>query len=143
LSPGAPKEPLAQRLYRELARHLADRGGCCPVHGTQLLCPLCDLVWTGAAAEEREIEGLAVWATVTGDQETSPWRCHRCRAEAMCPDCYEPVADQAWAGLTPEEQARVHDLSLRYRVSRPLDDPAEDGNPLHEGESHARPLRRA
>jgi hypothetical protein len=109
MSLGAPKEPLAQRLYRELAGHLADRLGCCPVHGTRLICALCDVAWTGTAAEHVEVEALSD-RTALNDLEWPTWPCGRCRAEAMCLDCYDPVADQAYAGLTAEERARFQGL---------------------------------
>jgi hypothetical protein len=108
---GPSQEPLAQRLYQALAGHFAERLGCCPLHGTGLICPMCDLTWEGTAADEAEIEGLAEQSLLTGDLVTSPWRCHRCRAEAMCPDCYDTGLDhQALARLSPEEQARFQEL---------------------------------
>ena len=137
--PGTPKEPLAQRLYRELASHLADRLGLCPIHGTRLICPLCDVVWTGSAAEHLEVEGLAARAAATapGPQSTSPWRCARCGAEAMCVDCCEAVHEPFDAGLTPKEQARFRELLPRTMAIKFRGKPDDDGDPLHEGKPHA------
>jgi hypothetical protein len=137
--PGTRKGPLAQRLYRELASRLADRLGCCPIHGTRLICSQCDVVWTASAAESLEVDALLERSAVSREMTWPSWPCARCGAQdiAMCLDCYDPVADQAFAGLTPEEAARCGELlrtHLRFTCMR---DPDDDGDPLHEGGPHA------
>jgi hypothetical protein len=41
LPPGTPEEPLVSRLWRDMAAGLAAHVGCCPSHGTRLICALC------------------------------------------------------------------------------------------------------
>lgn len=128
--PGTSMEPLAQRLYRELAAHLADRLGCCPIHGTRLICCQCDVAWTASASEKVEVEAL-VQRTTLYDLQWPTWPCGRCDTQdvAMCVDCYQPVREQAFAGLMPEEEARLSallDTSLRFTFM-PDPDAADDG----------------
>jgi hypothetical protein len=143
---GTPKEPLRQRLYRALAGHLADRLGCCPIHGTRLICAACDVTWAGSAAEHVEVEALSDRTALNG-LEWPSWPCGRCGAQdsAMCLDCGGPTDDQAYAGLTAEERARFQGLLGHLVITgRPGSADGrhgDDGNPLHEGGSHA--LRRA
>jgi hypothetical protein len=133
-----PKEPLAQRLFREMAAQLAERVGCCAIHGTPLVCCLCDVAWDGSAGEELELDGLLARSAVS--HVTWPtWRCGRCGTQdaALCLDCHEPAIEHVFAGLTPEEEARCGALlrtHLRFTCRR---DPDADGDPLHAGGPHA------
>ena len=59
------------------------------------------------------------------------WPCGRCDTQevAMCVDCYQPVREQAFAGLMPEEEARLSallDTSLRF-TCMPDRDAADHG----------------
>ena len=108
--PDTRKGPLAQRLYRALASHLADHLGLCPIHGTRLICGACDYTWTGTTGGSLEADGLARRASETGGEMPSHGRCTRCGAEALCLDCYDAVDAPADAGLTPKEQARFRAL---------------------------------
>jgi len=57
--PGPSQELLAQRLWHDMAAQLAERVGCCPIHGThQLICAFCDVTKCGSAAEHLEMEAL-------------------------------------------------------------------------------------
>jgi hypothetical protein len=130
-----PQEPLASRLWRDMAAQLAERLGCCAIHGTRLVCCLCDVAWNGSAGEERELDGLLGRAAVS--HVTWPtWRCGRCGTPdaAFCVDCYAPVSDEAFAGLTPVEATRCEELlgSFRY-TCLPDPDAADTGGPSHEG----------
>jgi hypothetical protein len=137
---GASQEPLHQRMYHELAGHLAARVGYCLIHrGSRLICALCDLTWAGTAAEEREMEALSD-RTDRADLEWATWPCDRCGAQdsVVCPDCCVPTEDQ-YAGLTAEERARFQAL-LGHLVITGRPDATEgrhgDGRESHEGEGN-------
>ncbi len=129
LPAGTPQEPLAQRLWRDMGEQLAKQVGCCPLHGTRLICALCDVAWTASAGERLEVEALAERSLATQGMPCQAWPCGRCGTQdiALCVDCHEPVADQVFAGLTPAEAERLQVLcqrSLRYTF---LPDPRDDG----------------
>jgi hypothetical protein len=130
---GTTQEPLAQRLWRDMSTQLAERLGCCPVHGRAMVCCLCDVAWTGSAGEERELEAL-VERTALPDLTWPSWTCGRCGTpDAMlCVDCYGPVSDEAFAGLTPAEEARCGEL-LTYLRYTCLPDPDWAERVSHEG----------
>jgi hypothetical protein len=118
-SPG----PLAQRLWSDMVAQLAQHAGCCPVHGTRLICAWCDVTWTGSAGEDCEAETLVARSALY-DLAWPTWPCGRCGGEetALCVECYAPVREQAFAGLTPEEEARLLALcerSMRYTFEQP------------------------
>jgi hypothetical protein len=133
------KEPLAQRLWSDMAAALAMRLDVCPRHGTRLICAWCDLEWTGTAAEEVEADHILAKVEVT----LVEWPCRRCSARdraiqktALCLDCQEEVRDQPFDGLTPEEEARLHALlrtCLRF-TCMPDPDAADTGQQSHGGE---------
>jgi hypothetical protein len=133
-----PQAPLAQRLFREMAAQLAARVGCCPIHGThQLICAFCDVTTCGSAAEHLEMDALLDRAEVSR-MPCPTWPCARCgtKDSALCLDCYEPVREQAFAGLTPAEAERLQVLcqrSMRYTFL-PAPDAADHREPSHEGE---------
>ena len=56
--PGTAQGPLAQRLWSDMTTQLAERIGCCPIHGTRLICALHDVELTSSAAEKAEMEAL-------------------------------------------------------------------------------------
>ncbi len=128
--PDTRKEPLAQRLFRALASRLADRLGCCPIHGTRLICSQCDVVWSASAAERLEVEALLERSAVSRELTWPAWPCARCGAQdiALCLDCYDPVADQAFAGLTPEQEARCRELLQTYGRFTFMGHPNDDNN---------------
>jgi hypothetical protein len=129
---GTDQGPLAQRLWSDMIAQLAVRLGVCPVHSSRLICALCDVQWTATAAEEAETEALLQRTTL--HHLTWPaWPCVRCGTPdvALCPECYAPVQDHAFAGLTPAEEARLEALlsaSTRYTF---LPDPDVTGNGNH------------
>jgi hypothetical protein len=130
-SPG----PLAQRLWSDMVAQLAQHAGCCPVHGTRLVCAQCDVTWTGSTGEEAEVEAL-VERTALRHLTWPTWPCGRCGAQdiALCLDCYEPVRDQTFAGLIPAEEARCGELVTHLRYTfLPDPDAADTGKPSHEG----------
>jgi hypothetical protein len=132
--PQRPKEPLAQRLFRDMAAQLAKHVGCCPVHGTPIICCLCDITWTGSVGEEMELEAL-VARTALDDLTWPSWPCGRCGAQesALCPDCYEPVREMALAGLTPAEEVRCGELLTKVRLTGlPDPDGADAPTGAHE-----------
>jgi hypothetical protein len=137
LHAGTPPEPLAQRLLREMAEGLAAHVGCCPLHGTRLICAFCDVTWEASAGERLEVEALVERSLATQGVPWPTWPCGRCDTQesALCLDCYEPVKDQAFAGLTLAEEARL--LTLCERTVRytflPAPDAVDDGDPSHEG----------
>jgi hypothetical protein len=65
------------------------------------------------------------------------WPCAQCDTPdvALCLDCYEPVRDQPFAGLTPAEEARCVELLQTHSRYTFLPDPdaADTGKPSHEG----------
>jgi hypothetical protein len=129
--------PLAQRLFHEMAAQLAQHVGCCPLHGTRLICACCDVVWTASAHEQAEVEAL-LERTALYDLTWPMWPCARCDTEdvALCLDCYAPVREQALAALSPEEGVRLQTvlgLSARYTFL-PDPDAADHGGQSHEGE---------
>jgi hypothetical protein len=132
-SPG----PLAQRLWSDMVAQLAQHAGCCPVHGTRLICAWCDIADTGAVREQLERDALVARSALY-DLAWPAWPCGRCDTQdsALCLDCYEPVKDQAFAGLTPAEEARL--LTLCERTVRytflPAPDAADTGQQPHGGE---------
>jgi hypothetical protein len=134
--PDPSKAPLAQRLWHDMAAQLATRLGCCPIHiGTRLICALCDVQWTALAAEQAETEAL-LQRTPLYHLRWPTWPCTRCDTQdiALCVDCYDPVADQAFAGLTPEEDERLKALlsrSCRFTFM-PDPDAIGNGDPSHE-----------
>jgi hypothetical protein len=122
------QEPLAQRLWSDMVEQLAKHVGCCAIHGIKLICPWCDVVWTASASEEREAETL-VERTMLYHLTWPTWPCGRCGAQAMCVGCYEPVREQAFAGLSPDEELRLSTLlgtSMRYTC---MPDPGETDAP--------------
>jgi hypothetical protein len=129
--------PLAQRLWSDMVAQLANHAGCCPVHGTRLICAWCDIADTGAVGEQLERDALVERAAALYDLPCPAWPCGRCGTQdsALCLDCYEPAKDQAFAGLTPAEEARL--LTLCERTVRytflPAPDAVDDGDPSHEG----------
>jgi hypothetical protein len=133
---GTAQEPLAQRLWRDMATHLAARLGCCPVHGTRLICCRCDVTWTGSAGEEMELEAL-VERTALSSLTWPMWPCSRCGTPdaTLCLDCYDAMDDQAFAGLTPAEEARCGELlrHLRYTCLPDLDGADGAERASHEG----------
>jgi hypothetical protein len=136
---GPSKEPLARRIYRELAGHLAARLGYCLIHrGSRLICAWCDLTWTGTAAEEREVEALSA-ETDVHDLAWPTWPCGRCGAQdsAVCLDCCVPTEKQSYGGLIPEERARFQEL-LGHLVTTSRPESADgrhgDGREPREGE---------
>jgi hypothetical protein len=119
---GTDQEPLAQRLWFDMTARLAVRLGVCPVHATRVVCCVCDVQLTSSAAEEAEMEALLERAAVP----LVTWPCARCDTQdaALCVDCQEAVADQAFAGLTPAEEARLSALlSTHVRYTFVPDDP--------------------
>ncbi len=138
--PGTPKKPLAQRLWRDMAAQLAKHLGCCPLHGIPLICAFCDVTTCGSAAAHLEMDALLDRAEVS--RMTWPtWPCARCGTtdSALCPDCYAPVREQAFAGLMPEEDARLRTLiGTTLRFTGMLDPDAADhgDNLMKERESH-------
>jgi hypothetical protein len=134
MSLGTAQEPLARRLWRDMATHLAERLGCCPRHGTPLICCLCNVAWTGSAGEEMELEAL-VERTALSHLTWPSWPCGRCGTQnsALCFDCYDPVNEQAFAGLTPEEEARCGALLTHLRYpGMPDPDGADAPTGAHE-----------
>jgi hypothetical protein len=136
LRPGTPQEPLAQRLWRDMAEGLAAHAGCCPVHGTRLICAWCDITWTASAHEKVEVEAL-LERTALYDLTWPMWPCGRCGTQdiALCLDCYEPVREQALASLSSDEGGRLRTLlgtSMRY-TCMPDPDAAEAQTGAHEG----------
>jgi hypothetical protein len=130
------QEPLAQRLWRDMAAQLAERLGCCPMHGTTLICCVCNVAWTTSANEQMEVEALLQRTTLY--HLTWPtWPCARCGNQdvALCLDCYQPVAEQAFAGLSPAEEARGRELLCKnMRFTRmPGPDAADAQMGAHEG----------
>jgi hypothetical protein len=110
-----------------MAERLAGSLGCCPVHGIRLICALCDVDWTPSAAEKAETEALLQRTTLY--HLTWPtWPCMRCDTQdvALCPDCYEPVCDQAVAGLTPEQEVRYGELLRTQMRLTCMPDPRDD-----------------
>ena len=135
---GTSQEPLAVRLWREMAEGLAIHVGCCPLHGTRLICALCDVAWTASASERLEVEALALRSLDAQVLLLQAWPCGRCETQevALCLDCYEPVREQAYAGLTPAEAERLQVLcqrSMRYTFL-PAPDAADTGGQPHGGE---------
>jgi hypothetical protein len=132
----SPHIPLAQRLWHDMAAQLAARVGCCPIHGTRLVCALCDVVWTASPSVERETDAL-MQRTALYQMTWPTWPCGHCHTpdSAMCIDCYEPVREQAFVGLTPEEEARYAELLARTMRYTFLPEPSDDGR---ERESHER-----
>jgi len=120
-SPG----PLAQRLWSDMVAQLAQHAGCCPVHiGTRLICAWCDVTWTGSSGEKMEVEALVERSLAVQGVTWPMWPCARCGTQdaALCLDCYDPVKDEAFAGLTPKEEARLLALcerSMRYTFEQP------------------------
>ena len=116
--------PLAQRLWSDMADGLAAHVGCCPLHGTRLICAFCDVTTCGSAAEHLEMEALVERSLAAQDMPCPTWPCARCgtKDSALCLDCYEPVREQRFAGLTPEEEACLLALcerSMRYTFEQP------------------------
>jgi hypothetical protein len=134
---GTPKEPLTRQLYRVLAGHVAERLGCCPIHGTTLICALCDMVWTGSDSEFTEVEAL-LDRTALHHMTWRTWPCARCDTQdaAMCAACYGHIREpEALAGLAPEEDARLRVLlgtSLR-RMGRTDPDGAAGAEQVSHG----------
>ncbi len=131
------QEPLVSRLWRDMAEGLAAHVGCCPLHGTRLICALCDVTWTASAHEQVEVEAL-LERTALYDLTWPMWPCTRCDTQdvALCLDCYEPIREQALASLSSEEGARLRTLlgmSMRYTFL-PAPDAADTGQESHEGE---------
>jgi hypothetical protein len=93
---------------------VAERMNVCPIHGTPLLCSLCQSVWTGTDEEFRELwplserigpyfEHLALSGRVSRD----------CQDPLYCRQCYEAAARQIEVPedlFTPEELARYTEL---------------------------------
>jgi hypothetical protein len=135
--PHRPKQPLAQRLWREMSTQLAAHARCCPVHGTPLICCRCDVVWTGSAGEHCEVEALVARSALY-DLTWPTWPCDRCDGEetALCVECYAPVRGQALVGLTPAEAARCVALLRTHLRVTGLPDPeaADRGEQSYEGE---------
>ena len=137
LPTGTPQEPLASRLWREMAEGLATHVGCCPLHGTRLICALHDVAWTASAHEQAEAEAL-LERTALYDLTWPMWPCARCDTQgvALCLDCYAPVREQALASLSSEEGVRLQTvlgMSARY-TCLPDPDAADHGGQSHEGE---------
>jgi hypothetical protein len=137
--PGTDQAPLAQRLWSGMVAQLAVRVGCCPIHNhARLICCVCDVDWTASAADKAETEALLQRTTLY--HLTWPtWPCARCDTPdvALCLDCYEPVRDQVFAGLTRVEEARLVALvtaSARYTFL-PDPDVTGHGESSHEGGS--------
>jgi hypothetical protein len=133
----SPHIPLTQRLWHELTVRLAAQIHCCPIHGTRLICALHDVAWTASAHEQVEVEAL-LERTALHDLTWPTWPCARCDTPdvALCLDCYEPVREQAFAGLTSAEAERLGVLcqrSMRYTFL-PAPDAADQGGQSHEGE---------
>jgi hypothetical protein len=141
VSVGASKEPLGKRVYRELAGRLAGHLFCCPIHpGTQLICAVCDVRWTGSAAEQVEAEAL-LERTALHHLTWQTWPCGRCDTQdvAMCVECYAHICEsEALDGLTPDEDERLRALlgaSVRLTVKPDATEGHEgDGQESHEGE---------
>jgi hypothetical protein len=129
LPTGTPQEPLAQRLLREMAEGLATHVGCCPLHGTRLICACCDVTMCGSAAEHLEMEALAKRSLATQGMTCRAWPCRRCGTQdiALCVDCHDAVADEAFAGLTPGEAERLQVLCQRSMRYTCLPAPRDDG----------------
>jgi hypothetical protein len=134
--PGTAQGPLAQRLWSDMTTQLAERIGCCPIHGTRLICALHDVELTSSAAEKAEMEALM---RLDVKPTFVTWPCARCHAAnvALCLDCYEPVADQMFAGLTPAEEARLVELAKKTARFTFMPDPdvTGPGELSHEGGS--------
>jgi hypothetical protein len=126
--PSPTKEPLVQRLVRELTARLAAQAHCCPIHGIRLVCAVCEVASTASRSEEVEIEGL-LERTALYQLPWQAWPCARCGAQdiALCLDCYAPVADQAFVGLTPDEAARYAELLIRTMRYTFLPELGDDG----------------
>jgi hypothetical protein len=134
---GTPQEPLVSRLWRDMAEGLAAHVGCCPLHGTRLICALCDVTWTASVGERLEVEALVERSLATQGVTCRAWPCGRCGTQdiALCVDCHEPFQEQAFAGLSPEEAVRLRTLlgtTLRYTFM-PDPDAADYGESSHEG----------
>ena len=128
------QEPLASRLWRDMAGKLAVHVGCCPIHGGRLICAICDVTSRASPREQAELEGLIARTPLyqrdaRGEPTCPVWPCGRCHAEniALCLDCYEPVADQMFAGLTPAEEARVVELAKKTARFTFMPDPDVTG----------------
>jgi hypothetical protein len=127
--PSPTKEPLVQRLVRELTARLAAQAHYCPIHGTPLVCALCDVRSTASPREEVEMDGLMERTALA--QLTYPvWPCARCDSPdaALCADCYQPFSDQAFVGLTPDEEARYAELLIRTMRYTFLPEPSDDSH---------------
>jgi hypothetical protein len=138
---GTTQEPLARRLWRDMSTQLAERLGCCPRHGTPLICAFCDVDWTGSAGEKLAVEALVEGSCAVQGVTWPTWRCGRCGTQdvALCLDCYEPIREQAFAGLTPAEEARLGELLRRHMryTCRPDPEAAGKDQQSHEGEGNS------
>lgn len=130
-------EPLAQRLLHELTARLAVQANCCPRHGTRLICALCDVHWTASAGEKMEVEALVDRSLAVQSVAWPRWPCGRCDTQdvALCIDCSQPTSDQAFAGLTPAEEARLVTLldGVVHLTCLPAPDVADGPMGAHEG----------
>jgi hypothetical protein len=106
--------------YEKRLEALAREVGLCLVHQARPICPVCDLVWTGTAAEEDELEDLlSEWGLMSS--RPAPTLPCRCGAPAICLDCLEAfMARQPdpFERLSPDARAR-YDVLIHHVRPKP------------------------
>jgi hypothetical protein len=93
-------------------RTIASRMGCCAVHMTKLVRPLCHYRWAGTDAEFEELAPLAERVSQYVDEIPPHGRC-RCGGDTFCRKCYEEAARQIEVPddlLSPDELERYCEL---------------------------------